>query len=406
MKTEIKIIKYLLKEIVYKKHSASLFEGLRSSDINWKKLNSIIIYNELGPFLYVLLKERHSLVPENIFKFLKESYYFSLFNYMILFDELLEILKESKKNNILIIPIKGFSFSEEYYRRFGFRPLVDIDLLIKDNDFDKSISFLEGLGYKKHLSGASEDYWRKKQCHIGFIKIIKDIPVIVELHWALDFKRYKNEIMPDLWRRLKKIFLEKDEFPVMSPEDTLISLALHQRRFGKVLNLKYICDAGIILEKEEIDWDYIMKTAKEDSIRTTLYFLFLQIQFVLDKDLSKHLKELKIPFWHRKLIGMTIRKHIYSPQNITHFPHIYILCHFLLYDAITYPITYILNIPQEQFARFYQLPFYTPKTKRLYKLRYLYIPYKLIKEPLSRYFLKPSTLKNSINRLSLKDKTK
>ncbi|MBL7196808.1 MAG: nucleotidyltransferase family protein [Candidatus Omnitrophica bacterium] len=387
MKPEARVVNYLIKEIVYGIFESSLRKVLTTSEIDYKRLTSLLIYNELMPFLYILLKNTPEIVNKNLFHSIKKTYYTKLYKYMILLQELLKILKEAKKKNILIIPIKGFSFSEEYYKRFGFRPLVDIDLLIKEKDFEKGVTLLENFGYREYLLGATEEYWKKEQCHLEFIKIIKAIPIVTELHWALDFKRFKKKCIPRLWERLRKINIDNEDFSALSPEDTLFSLALHQRRFGKVLNLKYVLDTGIMLKKEKLEWDYIVETAYQEKIRASLYFLLYHTQFTLNIDLRKYLDKLKIPYWQRILISKIIRKYSYSPP-VSNLPYVYTMSHFLLYDNIIYPIKYILNIPQEQFAKFYSLPIYSPRTERLYKIRFLYIIYRLIKDNLKQFFKK------------------
>lgn len=385
MNPEAKIVKSLIKEIVDGTCKNRLYESINSPEVNWKKLQYSLSYNELAPFLYIIAKERGSLLPDIFFDYLKRNYYLCLSRYMILQDELLNILRKAKKENVLILPIKGFSYPEDYYKRFGFRPLVDIDLLIREENFKKGQSLLEDLGYRKYLLEGNEDYWQKEQCHLEFMKKIENDFIPAELHWALDFKRHKEEVIPDLWKRLKEIKFDNEEFFALSPEDTLFSLALHQRRFGKVFNLKYISDAGMILEKENLDWDYIYKTAYAGKIRVSLYFLLYQAQFVLDKDLEKYLSKLKMPLWHRKLISKIVKRYIYSPPDMSNLSYVYLICHLLLYDNITYPVKYAINIPIEQFAKFFSLPIYADKTAKLYRIRFFYFFYKLIKKVLCNF---------------------
>jgi len=204
--------------------------------------------------------------------------------------------------------------------------------------------------------------------------------IVVELHWALDFKRFRNNFMPAIWERLEEITIEGEKFPALSPEDTLLSLALHQRRFGKVCNLKYICDVAIILKTDNLNWEYLIQTATKEEIKTSLYFLLYQVQLVLDLELNGYLNKLKIVFWKKWLIKKFIKKYAFSPPNPHELAYVYTLCHFLLYDNIFYPIKYILCIPQEQFAKFYSLPLYSNGTSNKYKIRIIYMLYKLVKK--------------------------
>jgi len=385
MELESELVKYIVKDVVFNDYKQNISEIINSTKINWPRLKYLLIYHELSAFLYIIIKNSVS-IPEEFSLFLKNTYFQQLNLYLQLHDELMIVLKEAKKRSITMIPIKGFSYSENYYKRFGFRPLVDIDLLIKKDDFEKGVKLLEELGYKEYLLGATEDYWRKKQCHIEFIKVQEKHKVILELHWALDLERNKREILPTLWSRLHKMRLEDNEFYVMSPEDALISLALHQRRFGKVLNLKYVCDVGMLLEKENLNWDYIIKAAYEGRFRASLFFILAQVQIVLDKNLSKYLAALHIPFWQRKSIFMIIKKYTYSSHKDFNLFYLYLICHFLFYDKIVESILYILKIPLEQFAKFYGLPLYAQQTKLRYRIRFVYVFYRLIKDNLGKIF--------------------
>ncbi len=106
-------------------------------------------------------------------------------------------------------------------------------------------------------------------------------------------------------------------------------------------------------------------------MRATLYFSLAQAS-LLDTNLISHciLKQFKIPFWKRKAIDSIMLKHTFSEER--DLRNIYLKAHFLLYDSLWEPIGYILNIPQEQFAKFYGLGPYTTQTNLLYKIRYLY----------------------------------
>lgn len=370
-----------------------LSEYLSSAHLDWERFKSCCIYHELIPFLYIILKNNVFPAQREIFNFSKDLYYSGLLHYLILFQEVKNLIKEAKHNNILLIPIKGLSFSEQYYQRFGFRPLADIDVLIKEEMLEKGIALLESLGYQKELSQGKETYWRAQQCHLSFTKKQNNTPIIVELHWLLDFKRHKDNVIPQVWQRLKETVIEGEKFHLLSPEDTLFSLALHQRRFGKVFNLKYTCDTGILLDQETLDWDYLIKTAFEERIRASLYFLLYQTQFVLDINLDKYLRLLRLPFWQRSYISKITRKYIYSPpKNTNELKTAYILCHLVLYDNLSYPFKYILHIPEEQFAKFYQLPLYTPSAKKAYYLRIIYIPFIMLKNLIKKIFAIPTKM--------------
>jgi hypothetical protein len=166
---------------------------------------------------------------------------------------------------------------------------------------------------------------------------------------------------------------------LLSPEDTLFVLALHQRHFGKSLSLKYACDTALLLNKygQGMDWDYVLNQSEKNKTRASLFFTLYQAKFWLNtaipekiwRDLSK-----KIP--RREKIKKFTAKNTFSVNKNSQ--NLYLKTFFLLYDTIYEPIIYILNIPLEQFAKFYDLKPYTKKTAFLYHFRMLYILFRIM----------------------------
>ncbi|MFH1338871.1 MAG: nucleotidyltransferase family protein [Candidatus Omnitrophota bacterium] len=382
------LLQHISKEVVFGNNRQNVLKKTASDKVNWQKLQDLLLYHELAPFLYIVIKNDPEAVPAQFFKFLEYVYYKQVFRYIYLSEELTKIIELAAQNHLLLLPIKGFSMSDVYYKRYGFRPLVDIDLLVKEGALDKGMLILESLGYKKYFKRGKEEYWRKKQCHLEFKKDIRGELFSVDLHWALDFKRRKEGVLPSLWERIREINIGGKKIPSLSLEDTIFSIILHQRRFGKTLNLKYVCDLGLILNGTPVlDWDYIFKAAREENFNSCLFFLLAQVQTVLDINLEKYIRELKIPYWKRKCAFEFINKYSYLSHKDFDVYYLFLLSHFLLYDNTKEPIKYILNIPEEQFAKFYKLPLFKPNTKRLYKIRFLYMFYRLLKDRLIRRFL-------------------
>ncbi|MFH1245546.1 MAG: nucleotidyltransferase family protein, partial [Candidatus Omnitrophota bacterium] len=219
-----------------------------------------------------------------------------------------------------------------------------------------------------------EEYWRQKQCHLSFNREAHRKSLLVELHWALDFKRDNQKILPLLWKRVRANPRGERSIKLLSPEDTLFSLALHNRRLGKMFCLKYVCDMGLLLNKykNELDWDYILQESRRGKMRAAMFFALSQLK-LLDFPLPRAiLRDLNVPAWQGKLVRYFMERQVFFPKE--DFKKTYLTCHFLLYDNIWEPVKYILNIPREQFAKYYGLAPYTVKTAFFYYLRWLYIP--------------------------------
>lgn len=345
----------------------------------WERFKELIIYHELAPFAYLALKDYNASLPQDVMEFLENNYYCSLLRCQELRLEFLRIARGFQRAGVILLPIKGAAFLEDIYSDRPVRPMTDMDLLVQEQDLLRAEELFCDLGYRKELWGLKEEYWRNSQSHIAFYRKEDQTLPFIELHWGLDFKRRKRSLLPEIWQRLKKVDLDGQQVQLLSPEDSLLSLALHMRRFGKTFCLKYTYDIILFLNKygADFDWDYCLRQSRAYRICASLFFLLCQVRFLIHVDIPKYVWiQLTVPHWKRKLIQRAIEKNTFLRQKERNMKMLYLKSHFLLYDSLWEPIEYIFNIPQEQFAKFYNLAPYTRKTAFLHRYRFFYIPFK------------------------------
>lgn len=348
---------------------------IKNKDIDWTLFRKNLVYHELLPFAYCGLKDFFSFLPQDMVKALSATYHYYL-NYNLLLERIfLNLETVFKENNVLFIPIKGIAFLEDLYLRCPVRMVTDIDVLVRKKDIKRAVEILNSSGFEKKLDGLKEDYWLKKQYHYVFIKKERDgASFILEMHWDIDYPRKRKEFVSGMFNRLRDFQMQNKTVQLLSPEDSLFVLALHQRHFGKSLGLKYACDTALLLNKygPVLDWDYILSQSKKNKTRSSLFFALYQAKFWLDaeipvtvwKELSKNI------LWDKGIKRFTAK----NTFSLDRDPRaLYLKKHFLLYDTIYEPVAYILNIPLEQFARFYGLEPYAKKTIFLYHFRVFYI---------------------------------
>ncbi|MCX5714983.1 MAG: nucleotidyltransferase family protein [Candidatus Omnitrophica bacterium] len=279
-----------------------------------------------------------------------------------------------------VVQINGVAFLADLYSDAPTRNMVDMDVLVKEADYQRAAVILQELGYKKQLEGLKEEYWRQRQCHVEFrLEKCGRMLSCLDLHWALDFKRKDREVIPHLWDRLKTVNIDGINIETLSAEDAFFSLVLHQRRFGKVLNFKYAFDVASILKRyaKEFDWNYVISEAKHSKLVSAVFFLLFQAKHFLGIDISPPTWEkLTPPYFKMKLIEYFVDNNTFNISQEIRGK--YLRAHFLLYDNFLEPLEYILRIPKEQFAKFYCLRPYSRKTSILYHSRLAYIPYKSI----------------------------
>lgn len=346
------------------------------SNLDISKLVELARLHNILPLIFYKLKKYGGSVAAEAQAYLKNQYLSSLKRNLCFWREFLNISDIFYQRNIAMVPIKGVDILVRFYPFFDTRSMCDIDILVREGELTQAGSVLRELGYQEKLCGLKEEYWRRKQCHIAFWKE----PVIVEVHWGLDFKRGKRIILSRLWERTKDSTVQNHKVKLLSDEDALFCFALHWRRFGNIFSLKQVLDvAHIIKEAPAFDWDYVLKEGKQGMMKAALYFILMQARLFCEADIPEDIfKKLNLPFWQKILIKRFLLRHTFEVNPS--LKKLYLKAHLLLYDNILEPIFYLINIPYEQFCKFYDLKPYTKKSYLLYSLRLLYMPASLFLE--------------------------
>jgi len=378
---ESELLRLLLRQLITK-NEEDVDAFLAARTINWNILNEFIRHHELAPFVYLALKRHKDVAPSDFMKKLEERYYSVVMSCQRFWKEFMRIRRTFEDAGVGLLPLKGIALISDVYRGMAARPMSDIDLLIREEDLTKSEEILSVLGYKKNLGAFKEAYWIRQHCHFSFYRESGKLSTNVDVHWALDFKRGNRYPLQDLWARRREVEVEGERVQLLSPEDTLFSLALHNRRFdGSTLCLKNAYDIMFLLEqyKDSFDWDYVIAASRKNRLSSTIFFSLCQVGFIAPYgDFNFIYKHLKIPRWKRGAVASLINKNTFLGDTPRDQKQLYLKAHFLLYDGLWEPACYIFQIPQEQFARFYNLEPYTVKTELLYRLRFCYVPFKSI----------------------------
>ncbi|MBN1492835.1 MAG: nucleotidyltransferase family protein [Candidatus Omnitrophica bacterium] len=340
---------------------------------DWSTFLPFVRYHGLHSMLYPLLKPFREHIPHVHYASFHKSYFQAIAFNVRAKGSFMKIKDLFDGNGIQLVPLKGMALIFDIYSSHPSRPMCDLDILITDSDYERAKDLLKQIGYIKNVSDDSEHYWRNEQMHVSFGPRDGTLPLcILEMHWQLDYTR-KYPLLSDLWHRVRTIPDEGDEIVTLSPEDTLFSLALHQRRFGAPLQLKYAFDTALLFKKYEnsIDIDYLISEGRRSRIRSALYALVKQCSFFYsDTSVERLLKELHISTLRKNCLDAMIKKNTFEIQNNT--KQLFATLHLFLFDSWNEPLFYMLNIPYVQFCKYYGLLPGQKYSRFLYSLRYFY----------------------------------
>ncbi|MBU1006596.1 MAG: nucleotidyltransferase family protein [Candidatus Omnitrophica bacterium] len=274
--------------------------------------------------------------------------------------------------DIPMVPIKGMALLYEEDPYAETRLMCDIDILVRKDDLERSKDILLNSGYNIQKGSYSEDYYRNHYHHIAFYG-----KHFLELHWSLSVPRPNVLHLPELWDKVRHLNAGKDAVTLLSPEDTIFSLALHLRRFNEPFSLRYIQDIYKILELHgnKLDWGYISKYSGLNRLKSLIYYVLISLKVNLGYRASDETLNMFYPGMLRSnLLKLFVAK--INPQNFEKMKkYAYVFLRFLMYDSARDFIRFIIFLPEEEFSRFYSIKFPSRRASVLYGLRFLAAPF-------------------------------
>lgn len=349
---------------------------LDTAGCDWNKVLGYAQAHQVHPLVHVALKHVSHLPPSDIRTYFYDAYRSAQLSCARAWHEFMRISAAFEKEDVPLVPLKGLAFLDDIYVNLSARAMADMDLLVKPEDFPRVESVLHDLGYAKDLEGLHERYWKEKNYHIKFVRHCSGGPsFFVEVHWLLDFPHRWSASGGRLWERMRVLNAHSRDVAVLSPEDSILSLALHQRRYGNPLGLKNILDAALLLKKySSMDWDYIAHETHRVKARAAMHFLLLQAKMLFKVEISEQTgKNFRVSCGRHLVMRHIIDTETFLSVSIPGLKKGYAKFHFLLHDSIVEAILYLFRIPQEHFAQYYNLPQYDSRTGHYYRYRWWYM---------------------------------
>jgi len=151
----------------------------------WALLSEMARLEGVGPLLYWKYKKDRwpPGMPSSCCASLKHSYYNTLAQNMLLFQELDRILDAFDKAAIPTLLLKGAALAGTIYDDIGLRPMGDLDLLVHKADLDRAAALVAQLG----INQAVPELWHginEKENQFQNA-LLNSRNLMVELHWNL-----------------------------------------------------------------------------------------------------------------------------------------------------------------------------------------------------------------------------
>jgi len=179
------------------------------------------------------------------------------------FGRLADLLAQSGIASILH---KGGALAPLLYARTEDRPMVDIDVIIRPEDWKRTRDLLVTSGYRMP-QGEGTDFWRENYYNIA-VASPEDPPASFDLHWSITQEgRYDIDTL-DLFERAVPFEWDGRRLMRMGNEDLLLSLFLHLAYHYFEARLLWLYDMKLLMTTWPIDWDLLRERADAWGLRT------------------------------------------------------------------------------------------------------------------------------------------
>jgi hypothetical protein len=221
---------------------------LLRQDLDWVSFQELAIAHGVLPHVYHGLGAySHAIAPQH-FSQLRHIYLLNARRNLSLAGSLIRILEGFSSQGIPAICLKGPALALLAYGDLSRRHFVDLDILIRPEDFQRALPRLADLGWRDASPG-------KPRSKTWLLRSEKDLAFTsgadrLDLHWNIAEPGMVHAIpLRDWWQNLQTVPLLDRQVHTLSFQNTLLFLCLHGakhswRELKTILDLAYFISAN------------------------------------------------------------------------------------------------------------------------------------------------------------------
>jgi hypothetical protein len=254
--------------------------GLLGNGLDWGRyLNLCEAHGLEGAAYYVLKRLRFpDFLPEEVVKHLEGKYYRIAARNIYLMDQLKQVVAAFEQAGLSLLPVQGASLVETVYPSLGTRPMNDIDLLVKKEEWSETRQLLQRLGFSQLRY---------------FPDLFSRNGVVLDIHfdWG-GFDRIRSRRYA-LRMENEKLWAEavpSSDSPggkTLSDGDTLLYLAAHLQKHSFSRLIWFLDLALLIRQHRDMNWPVVWSRAREFNLTKSLYFALHYLRSVFGIELPE-----------------------------------------------------------------------------------------------------------------------
>lgn len=247
----------------------------RTEDLAWLERQSLLIY----AFYRIQAEDALHHLPAAVVAQWQTAYYQAATTVAAVDWQLGQIFARLHEAKIEFTWVKGGSLAHTIYPSPVCRARGDVDLWVESEEWPRAISVLQSLGY---ATKDSEDRPNALTALVGGEQQLRrpsPRPQLVELQTPLlrgEWARYTAAIdYAAIWQRRRSLKFGAQTIAILSPEDMLIHLCLHQainHQFSKPW-LRNLLDVHLLATSQTVEWLQVVERAKSWRVTTAIWVM-------------------------------------------------------------------------------------------------------------------------------------
>lgn len=243
---------------------AARIKALIANGVDWRTFLDLATHHGVRLLVYRSLRTVcWNQIPAEIQTEWQEAYQSLTGKNLFVTGELLRVTTELQAFGISVAVLKGAVIAEIAYGDFSLREFNDLDLLVREADFSRTIELLQQLGYAP--------FWKCESTrvlsflrHMGEYKLVNEhFTMDVDLHWKIAHKTVAlSPGVSDFPSGFQFVSLAGASVRSLAPQDLPLYLAA-QGGGDQWGDLRRICDLAEFVRKHpNIEWEQSLETAR------------------------------------------------------------------------------------------------------------------------------------------------
>lgn len=233
------------------------------------------VLKRLRPMLYAALRRNRLTASKGLETSLRMAYVREELRMSAYRRVCAGVLSSLAEAGVPTIVLRGAALGGTVYGDWALRHTHDVDLLVREDDLDRSVHALAGTGCERPAgpSLAGE----------GDVTLKHSSGLPVALHSRLFRPAYANGNLAAMWARGRSQAFDGVAARVLSPADSLLHVCGHAAFWPSRALLLWVCDAWQIVDKHpNLDWTILLDEASRRHLALPLYVALRYLATELD----------------------------------------------------------------------------------------------------------------------------